>query len=428
MKQYLERTGFAAFSVSLLAWGWVEGILSMTISLDLTFAAVAMGVLKAEIDALTFAAFLGISGFIYFVHRFRAGADLATYDGGTLTAIVPVYEDAAVLERSVGSLTDSAYEDVEVVVVCEPDDRATRRAAERLAEAPNVSCLVNEGNPGSKAGAINYALEQTEGEYVGVFDADELVDPEFLPHAVGEFAADPDLDAVQGRTVPEPDGVIESIAYYESVLMSFVVLRLAYLLTGFRMAVSRCIVFRRSALESLGGYDPDMLTEDFAFTYDAYKERVNVTEMLQYPSRIDAAHTPSDWWGQRKRWMTGYTQVLHQQLTDIRPVTDHRNLLSAGICFSTVTGSLFLITLISKFAILLVVGSETFFLTPIGVMLGVTGGAHYLDYREGTVSRPGLGLLLVPFIFPLYSLAAVKAMFEYVGSWQGEWYRVTKRV
>jgi cellulose synthase/poly-beta-1,6-N-acetylglucosamine synthase-like glycosyltransferase len=427
MKQHVERAGFAVLSVALLAWGWVEGILTMSISLDLSFVAIALGVFKAELDALTFAAFLAVSGFIYFVHRFRAGGERARTDGGTLTAIVPVYEDAGVLRRSVDSLRNSAYEAVEVVVVCEPDDRETREVAQRLAELSNVRCLVNDAEPGTKAGAINYALEMTEGEYVGVFDADELVDPAFLPHAVGEFVADPTLDAVQGRTVPEPDGFIESIAYYESVLMSFVVLRIAYLLTGFRMAVSRCIVFRRSSLEELGGYDPDMLTEDFAFTYDAYKERLNVHEMLQYPSRIDAAHTPADWWGQRKRWMTGYTQVLHRELLDIRPLTDHRNLLSLVICFSTVTGSLFLITLISKFVILLLVGSPLVFVTPIAVMLGITGGAHYLDYREGTVSRPGPMLLVVPFIFPAYSLAAVKAMFEYLFSWDGEWYRVTKR-
>lgn len=137
---------------------------------------------------------------------------------------------------------------------CEPDDDASRRRARTLASAfENVTCLVNIRYPGTKAGAINYAAEVTGTDLLGVFDADESVDPRFVGAAVERLE---EADVVQGRTVPRPDWIVESLADYESVLLSYTGRRLLYLRTGFRLAARRAVVVRRAALEATGGYDP----------------------------------------------------------------------------------------------------------------------------------------------------------------------------
>lgn len=88
------------------------------------------------------------------------------------------------------------------------------------------------------------AAEQTESEYLAVFDADERVHEPIIRRAVALLD---EYDIVQGRTIPEPRGPIEEMAYYESVLLSYVSRRLLYLLTRFRMASSRAVVMRRQA-------------------------------------------------------------------------------------------------------------------------------------------------------------------------------------
>jgi cellulose synthase/poly-beta-1,6-N-acetylglucosamine synthase-like glycosyltransferase len=183
---------------------------------------------------------------------------------------------------------------------------------------------------------------------------------------------------------------------------------------------------RREAHEAVGGYDEEMLTEDFHFAYQCYRTHLGVVELLDHPARIDAAHSVTDWWGQRKRWMTGYAQVLHRLLATIRPVRRYRNVLATVICASTVIGSLLMVTMLSKFAVLLVADSEVMFVFPLGAIVAVTLGIHLHDYSRGLVPAPTWHWLFVPLLLPVYSLSAIKAVFEYVVSWDSKWYHVTK--
>ena len=426
MKRFVERAGFGALVGGVLLMGFLRGQLAMTIQIEFAFVALAFVLVEAVMSSLIFSAFMVLSGAFFVGTRVLAGRcnAVAPTGGATVTAIVPVYRDANVLHRSVESLVESTYEDLEVVVVCEPDDRASQRRAEELADEHDaVSVIVNTGRPGSKAGAINYAVEQTDGDHVAVFDADEAVDPEFIASAAGRLQ---DCDVVQGRTVPEPTGLVESFAYYESVLLSYVGRRLLYVFTGFRMAASRAVVLRRSALQSVGGYDEGMLTEDFDFAYRCYKGRLDVEEDLANPSRIEAAHTVVDWWGQRKRWMTGYVQVFRTLFADIWGSRDYRDLTAVAICAGTVSGSLLMLSLVSKFAVLFVVDAGALFLAPLGAVLGTALVVRLMDYRADIVDTVGWRWLLVPLVFPLYSLAALKSLVEYLFSWDGEWYRVAK--
>ena len=423
LRGWLGRAGFASLTGGVLLFGYQAGFILMDIQLALLNTVLTIALLQAEFAVLSFAAFILASALVFLAWSAQPSPYDPTADDGSLTAIVPVYRDANVLHRSVESLRESDYENLDVLIVCEPHDGPTRQRAETLAEVDGVDYLVNTENPGSKAGAINYAVAETDSDFVSVHDADELVDERFLPKAVAKLR---DNDVVQGRTIPEPSGFIESLAYYESVLLSYVSRRVLYVFTDFKMAASRAVVMRREALDAVGGYDEEMLTEDFFFAYQCYRERLDVAELLDNPSRIDSAHTITDWWGQRKRWMTGYSQVLHHLIATVRPVTDYRNLLATGICASTVVGSLLMVTMLSKFAVLFVAGSKGLFVFPLGAITLVTLGIHVHDYRRGLVSAPSWYWVFVPLLLPVYSLSAIKAVFEYVFSWNGEWYRVTK--
>jgi cellulose synthase/poly-beta-1,6-N-acetylglucosamine synthase-like glycosyltransferase len=423
VRGWLGRAGFAALTVGVLLFGYQAGFILMDIQLALLNTVLTIALLQAEFAMLSFAAFILASALVFLAWSARPCPHEPATDSGSLTAIIPVYRDANVLHRSVQSLRDSEYENLDICIVCEPHDSATRRRAEELSELNGVDCLINTKRPGSKAGAINYAVAETDSDFISVHDADELIDEGFLPKAVAKLRTN---DVVQGRTIPEPSGFIESLAYYESVLLSYVSRRVLYVFTGFKMAASRAVVMRRDAHEAVGGYDEAMLTEDFFFAYQCYRERLDVAELLDDPARIDAAHTITDWWGQRKRWMTGYSQALHRLVATMRPVTDYRNVLAAAICASTVVGSLLMVTMLSKFAVLFVAGSKGLFVAPLGAITLVTLGIHYHDYSCGLVGAPGWYWLFVPLLLPVYSLSAIKAVFEYVFSWDGEWYRVTK--
>jgi cellulose synthase/poly-beta-1,6-N-acetylglucosamine synthase-like glycosyltransferase len=256
-----------------------------------------------------------------------------------------------------------------------------------------------------------------------VFDADERVDPRFLPAAVARLD---DCDVVQGRTVPEPDGPVETLAYYESAVLGDLSKRLLTVVTDFTMAASRTVVMRRGAFESVGGYDPEMLTEDYDFAFACYETGLDVAEEFRYASTIEGAHSVADWWGQRKRWMTGYAQVLHSLVTDCVSPRNYRTLASPLICAGSVLGNLFMLSLVSKAAVLVVEGTAGWTLFPAATLVGSALAHRLYDVGSGRLDRVGLGHLLMPAVLPLYSLAGITAVVEYAVSWDGEWYSVAK--
>lgn len=426
IRRWFDRLCFLSLSSGIFTFELFRGLSIITIRLDLVVISIIVVTLQAVISAATFMCVISISGLLFvlqlLIHRDDEADETASLPG-SITAIVPVYTDADVLGRSVSSLLASTVP-VTVWIVCEPDDQPSiDRATALAAEHDGVACLINTRYPGSKAGAINYAVERTETDYIAVFDADESVHPRFLESAVAELH---ECDVVQGRTVPRASGFIEAIAYYESVLLSYITTRPFSLFTGFRLAASRAVVMHRHTFETVGGYNPTMLTEDYDFAYRCYKHGLDVHEQLCYPSTIEAAHTVDDWWGQRKRWMSGYAQVFHTLLRDQFPPRDLRELLSVGICMSSVIGNLLLLSLTAKFVVLFLFGNTIFSVVPLLPVIVVTGLVRAVDYIHGTVDRIGWEWILTPIVFPLYGLVATKAITEYVIDGTSEWYHVEK--
>jgi cellulose synthase/poly-beta-1,6-N-acetylglucosamine synthase-like glycosyltransferase len=443
VRRWLDRTCFALATLAVVTVGFVQGRLTVTLPL-LALGLGPVSLLNATVACLSFAATLLVSGavFVAEVLRERRRRPLPT-SGPTVAAVVPSYGDAGALHRSVESLLESHYEDVRVLVVCEPGDEETLATARRLAERGRVSCLVNDRNPGSKAAAVNYAVdaiddstgavdvlgdssggaEAIEAPYVGVFDADERVHPSFVSAAVAGLD---DHEAVQGRTFPRPDGALETVTYYESVVLGYLTPRLVSLLTGFDVVASNALVIRRATYERVGGYDPAMLTEDFDFAFRCYEAGVRVHSSFAYPSEIEGAHTVGDWWGQRKRWMTGYAQVFHRLLGRLDPLARPRTVVSTLFCAGALAGNFAILSLVSQVAVLAQAGVPWVVAALLCSVWTVTLATRLLDVRAGVVDRVGLGWLFVPFVLPLYSLAAIKGIVEYPISWEGEWFRVEK--
>ena len=422
-REALESVAFAAVVAAVVVAGYLQGAVTVVVALPAVLGTGSVALLQAIVACWTVSGLFTASLVALFGQRAADSTERLATTGPTVTAVVPVHRDAAALHRAVESLLSSRYDDLRVVVVAEPDDSASITRAREYATDDRVDLLVNTRYPGSKAGAVNYAAEVTDSDYLAVFDADERVDPRFVPAAVAKLA---DCDVVQGRTVPEPDGGVETVAYYEPVVLGDLSQRLLTLATDFTMAASRSVVMRRAAFETVGGYDPAMLTEDYAFAFDCYEADLDVVEQHAFSSTIEGAHTITDWWGQRKRWLTGYVQVLHDRVAACRSPQNYRTLLAPLICAGSVFGNLFMLSLVPKAAVLVLEGAAAWLALPLVTLTAAALAMRAAAAREGRLETVGLGWLVTPVILPLYSLAGIKATVEYVTTWDGEWYSVAK--
>ena len=262
LQQLFETIGWAGACLLLILVGLYQGIQQQVLTVELLWLSLEVVWLDAISASLVFTAFLLLTGILLIYEVSKPATTVSTrHDGPKLTAIIPVYRDANVLHRSVNSLRESPYDNLEIVIACEPDDEATITAAESMTDEM-VSVAINE-YPGSKAGAIQTVVERAEADSFAVFDADEIVDPEFLPTGMGALHNE-GYDVFQGRRIPEPTGLVETLAYCERVTYhaSYKLVEL----TGFRNCRSSSTVFSRAAYETVGGYD-DLLTDDLAFAH-----------------------------------------------------------------------------------------------------------------------------------------------------------------
>jgi cellulose synthase/poly-beta-1,6-N-acetylglucosamine synthase-like glycosyltransferase len=421
LKDLVERTGFVLVAGLLVTLGFLQGFQVYSFTLDLFFVVVDVFWVEAVFSSLGFAAFILFSSLIYF-GRVVLWSPCGGSAEGSVTCVVPTYRDSDVLHRSVESLLDSGYRDFEVVIVCEEDDEEGIEEAERLSRRDEVSFLVNS-YADNKAGAMNYAAAETDSDYIAFFDSDQCVREDFLGKAVAELQ---DHEVVQGRNVPRPDGLIESLSYYESVFFTYVSRQFLTLLTDFRLVGSRSVVMERKVFEEMDGYSDDTLVEDYDFAHRCYLEGVDIAD-VPLPVENLAAHSLRDWWGQRKRWMTGYFQVLSKSVKNFfRDFKGYRSAISVLISAGSIIGSFFILTLVSKFVILLFLGAELIYMMPIAVLLLMALVFRLHDRRYNFPGSIGFSWLLVPLIFPFFSLITVRSFFEFLFDREMEWYRVEK--
>ena len=423
----LVTSGFEAVSAAgvfglLVLFGLFEGIQRNVLSVELLWLSLEVVWLDAAATSLVFLAFVAVSGGLLLREVWTPPTNVTRRDDGpTLTAIVPVYRDGDVLHRSIESLMDSDYMNLEIVVACEPDDTDTKAVAAELAGGP-VSVVENR-YPGSKAGAIRTVVETSAADSFAVFDADEIVDESFLSAGMGALH-DEGYDVFQGRRVPEPTGLVEALAYCERVLFhaSYKIVEP----TGFQNCRSSSTLFTREAFAAVDGYD-DLLTEDLAFAHKAFRHGLDVRQARNYTNLMEAPHTLADFWGQRKRWRIGQVEVLDATLRgELTDGPRYRRVLSLSRMVTSLAGSVFTVVVLAKWLVLVVFDAALFYLLPIAAVAVLAMGVGLADARAGSVDSLVPISLCAPLVYPVFGLLSIKSVLEYVMSWDGTWYHVEK--
>jgi hypothetical protein len=119
------------------------------------------------------------------------------------TVMVALHREADVLADLVQALAALDYPAVrlQIVLVLEADDQETQRAAAALDLPGNFEiALVPKGGPRTKPKALNYALALVRGEFVVVYDAEDIPEPDQLRRALAVFrSSSRRLACVQAR-------------------------------------------------------------------------------------------------------------------------------------------------------------------------------------------------------------------------------------
>lgn len=119
------------------------------------------------------------------------------------TVLVPLFHEAGVVDQLLSALRAIDYptDRLEVMLIVESVDDETQAALQRVELDSHMRILVvPDGAPRTKPRALQYALQYAQGDYVVVYDAEDVPEPDQLLRALAAIRADPGrLGCLQGQ-------------------------------------------------------------------------------------------------------------------------------------------------------------------------------------------------------------------------------------
>ena len=106
-----------------------------------------------------------------------------------VSVIIPTYNRADYLVQSLESVLGQTYKNMEVIVV---NDGSTDDTEERLKPFEDQILYLEKAN-GGKSSAVNLGLRYVTGEYVWIFDDDDIAFPEKIENHMAIFEKHPEI-------------------------------------------------------------------------------------------------------------------------------------------------------------------------------------------------------------------------------------------
>jgi cellulose synthase/poly-beta-1,6-N-acetylglucosamine synthase-like glycosyltransferase len=194
--------------------------------------------------------------------------------------------------------------------------RSSRWPALRVWSKPNSG----------KADSLNLGWKMARGEIVVTLDADTYVEPQALAAIRDGFAEDPNLGIAGGVLTPVCHRTswagffqfFQTFEYARGFLW-----RLTWMQYDMLLLISGAFAaYRRTVLESAGGFDTSSWVEDYELTHRVYRDACDSNQSVTVKTLSDARGTTdapaslATFLNQRRRWFAGFI-VTHFKYHDM---------------------------------------------------------------------------------------------------------------
>jgi len=241
-----------------------------------------------------------------------------------VTVQLPVYNESAVIERLIEAAVAMDYpRDKLLIQVLDDSTDETRQLAEEKV-AYHASCgiriehLHREDRTGFKAGALDAGMKGVDDEFIAIFDADFVPEPDFLTKTIHHFT-DAKVGMVQARWEHLNRG-LSTLTQVQGIILDA-----HFIIEHGGRNTSNCYfnfngtagIWRKQAIVEAGGWQHDTLTEDLDLSYRAQLEGwrflfiPDITCPAELPATVNSFKT------QQHRWAKGSIQVMRKLLPRI---------------------------------------------------------------------------------------------------------------
>lgn len=348
--------------------------------------------------------------------------------------LCPLYKEAHVIPQFLKYISklDWPQNKLDVMLLLEQDDVLTIQAVKTLKLPSYVRVVVvPDSQPKTKPKACNYGLSIAKGEYLVIYDAEDMPEPLQLKKAYVTFQKVAKnvicLQAKLNYYNPNQNLLTrlftaEYSLWFDITLPGLQSVRSSIPLGGTSNH------FKTESLKNLLGWDPFNVTEDADLGIRLFKHGYK-TAIIDSTTLEEANSNVKNWLRQRSRWIKGYMQTYlvhmrkHEQgkkMTAFHNAIFQMN-VGGKIAFILINPILWVIT-IMYFTLLSYVGSfiELLYLTPVFYMavfsLAFGNFMFIYLYMVGCAKRNQWNLMkyiyFVPFYWLLISIAGQIALYQ----------------
>jgi cellulose synthase (UDP-forming) len=333
-----------------------------------------------------------------------------------VTLFITVYgEDIDVIERTAIAARDIIGQHATIIL-----DDGESDEVRQLAKKVGVSYLRRTEHQGAKAGNINNGLRFTQNDFVAVFDADHIPKPLFLYQTLPYFY-DKRVAFVQSPQIYHnlTNLISSGAGYAQSLFYRFICPGKNKFNAAF--CVGTNVVFRRSALDDIGGMYDKSKSEDIWTSLRLHEQGWKTIFTPDELSAGEAPETIKAYFKQQQRWATGGLEILfHHNLILTKKLSFNQKLqymwTAAFYLHGLATAALFFLP-----AIYIIFG-----MSPINSNLGfmhwflVYGSFYGLQIIVASYTMRGFRsetLILSTVTFPIYLRALKNAFLRLPDKW-----------
>ncbi len=350
--------------------------------------------------------------------------------------LCPLYKEAQIIPQFLEAIEKISWpkDKLDVILLLEEDDRVTIDVAARM-DLPSFvrTIIVPHSIPKTKPKACNYGLAFAKGEYVVVYDAEDIPDVDQLKKAfLGFKKSSENVICLQARLNyynPHQNLLTrfftaEYSLWFDVTLPGMVAIETALPLGGTSNH------FKTKYLQSVHGWDPFNVTEDADLGIRLFNQGYK-TAMIDSTTLEEANSNLKNWFRQRSRWIKGYMQtyLVHTRRNGVSSNKKSKHslyfqlIIGGKIAFVLINPILWIATF-AYFALYSYVGPSIEQLYPnvifyMAIFSLVVGNFLFLYYYMIGLAKKGQWslikyVLLVPIYWLMISISAFIALYQLI--------------
>ncbi|MDO8528570.1 MAG: glycosyltransferase [Nanoarchaeota archaeon] len=252
--------------------------------------------------------FLSLYIILYFNNKRDLFSYVQTNKKYSISVLVPAFNEEKTIEKTIRAIFKIDYPLKELIVINDGSTDKTGRIVEKLLVVFPKLKIINKENSG-KADSLNQGIKITKGELVVVVDADSYPEKDSFGKLVGYFD-DEKVGAATCIFIPRnTNKFFERLQDIEYRIIAFTRKLLGYV-DAIYVTPGPLAMYRKSALEKIGGFDKKSMTEDIEIAWNLTKHGYERKMCLSTYATTTVPDKLSAWYKQRRRWNIGGLQCI----------------------------------------------------------------------------------------------------------------------